>query len=221
MGTFRKIPSAEIPKIKRLFRRGKTLTEIAELYDVQYGAIKYHVCGLPEYTALTDAIRSRWTPARIRQCVHLYESGWSVKKVARAMKSNHSRVLAVLKRAGVVLREPKYSYPGAENPAYRGGRKLHKGYWYILRTDHPNATRSGYVLEHRLVMEAIIGRVLLRSEVVHHKNGDPLDNRPDNLQLFANNAEHLKHELTGRVPNWTQEGWERMQKRHLRKKRSH
>jgi uracil-DNA glycosylase len=41
---------------------------------------------------------------------------------------------------------------------------------------------------------------------VDAKGGDKQDNRPENLELFASNAEHLRHELTGRVPNWTPAG---------------
>lgn len=39
--------------------------------------------------------------------------------------------------------------------------------------------------EHRRVMERIIGRPLLVSETVHHRDGNRLNNEPSNLELFS------------------------------------
>ena len=78
---------------------------------------------------------------------------------------------------------------GYKNAMWKGGEIVtgHTGGGYIkeLAPEHPNADASGYVLQHRLVMEQIIGRPLKSSERVHHKNGNRQDNRPENLELWV------------------------------------
>lgn len=74
---------------------------------------------------------------------------------------------------------------GLHSPTWRGGRNYRNGYVVILAHNHPNATKAGYMFEHRLVMEQILGRYLLPSEKVHHKNGVKDDNRPENLKLIS------------------------------------
>jgi len=58
------------------------------------------------------------------------------------------------------------------------------GYRMISATGHPNANKRGLILEHRLVMSEHIGRPLRAGETVHHRNGDRLDNRIENLELW-------------------------------------
>ena len=68
-----------------------------------------------------------------------------------------------------------------------GAGFLNHGYW---RVPVPKADRwlmrgESSALEHRLVMARHLGRPLEPDESVHHRNGDRLDNRIENLELWS------------------------------------
>lgn len=52
-------------------------------------------------------------------------------------------------------------------------------------------TAEGYKFIYRQLMEEILGRKLLRNEVVHHKDEDPTNNDPDNLEVMTR-SEHIR-----------------------------
>jgi hypothetical protein len=81
----------------------------------------------------------------------------------------------------------KHGDPGGAESMRPGGSVVRRrdGYVAIHDPTHPAAKSDGYVLEHRLVMEHLLGRPLTRAETVHHKNGDRGDNRPENLELWS------------------------------------
>jgi len=78
-------------------------------------------------------------------------------------------------------------YPqGAKHHWYKNGRpKTSEGYIRIKKPDHPFADHNGYVLEHRFVVEQHLGRILERTEFVHHLNGIRNDNRLKNLAVVS------------------------------------
>lgn len=116
---------------------------------------------------------------------------------------------------------------GAGHPEWKGGRIVDRnGYIHVFCPDHPECQRVNearrlkangkyyrkekYIQEHRLVMEKHLGRYLLPTEVVHHKNDDKADNRIENLELFDSNSRHLAETLKGKCPKWTPLGFARM-----------
>lgn len=74
---------------------------------------------------------------------------------------------------------------GGVATTWKGGVNKHAaGYLKELCKGHPASDRNGYVMQHRLVMERMLGRYLEPCERVHHKNGKRDDNRPENLELW-------------------------------------
>lgn len=68
------------------------------------------------------------------------------------------------------------------------------GYIMLYRPEHPSSRKVppdyGYILEHRMVMEEVIGRKLFPTEVIHHIDGNKANNKPSNLILCKNNCVH-------------------------------
>lgn len=74
-------------------------------------------------------------------------------------------------------------------------------YVYALVPEHPSATKKGYVLLHRIVVENNLGRLLNNNEVVHHKNQNKFDNRIENLEVFSL-SEHTRLHMQKHGRKW-------------------
>lgn len=127
-----------------------------------------------------------FTEAELSDMSSRYHAGESQESIARVYRSTQVTISRVLRQSGLIP-----SRRGARRErvsSWKGGRLInHDGYIQVLvDDDDPMArmrNRMGYIPEHRLIMARKLGRVLERSESVHHINGNKADNRIENLQL--------------------------------------
>lgn len=67
---------------------------------------------------------------------------------------------------------------------------MNNGYIEVMMPEHPYVRSNGTVLEHRLMAEKKLGRILKREEVVHHIDENRHNNDLDNLMVFKTSADH-------------------------------
>lgn len=166
------------------YKNGVTLAVLQAKYDCGEAAI--HNTLKRNNVILRDhgGQRRRVTDEEASEIIQMFQEGMPQAAIATAMKCGASVVSRILTGAGLFT---KGRATGEKHGSWQGG--LSKADGYILEkiySDNPYfamATRSGYVKQHRYVMAKHLGRILLRSETVHHINGDRADNRIENLQL--------------------------------------
>ena len=97
---------------------------------------------------------------------------------------------------------------GIKHHRWKGRATSTDGYIMIPQPTHPYAMKSGYVYEHRVVMEKNIGRYLNLKENVHHKNGIRHDNRLENLELWIrpqNPGQRVSDVIAWMIENYKEE----------------
>ena len=81
---------------------------------------------------------------------------------------------------------------GERHYKWNGGSYISSsGYMLVYSPKHPMAGARNYVLEHILIAEKTLGKRLPKHAVVHHIDGNKLNNLPNNLVICENTAYHL------------------------------
>jgi hypothetical protein len=118
--------------------------------------------------------------ARIRMTGNTYRKG---KKMPKEYVDNLSKRMT-----------------GKGNCRWNGGKSIDKGGYITIWTNiHPNRAQNNRVREHRLVVEKRIGRLLEKTEFVHHIDKNKQNNRITNLMVFASHSAHTRYESGGHV----------------------
>lgn len=123
----------------------------------------------------------------------LYENGYSQTEIASELGVTQRVIWRFMKNNNIPARVAfKRDQKGDKNDSWNGGKSEKKGYILILKPEHQRALSNGYVYEHILVAEKMIGRSLKYyslghgdNEIVHHINQIKNDNRPENLQVMT------------------------------------
>lgn len=151
-------------------------------------------------------VRLAPTPEEIATLRELVETqALSQRVAAERMGWPLRRVERLIPRLGIRT-HPRGRHTGPAHGSWKEGRIVDKDGYVLLWCAEKRRKHTHYVLEHHLVMEAHIGRRLRKGEVVHHRDKNKANNQIENLELFASNAEHLRAELTGHCPKWTEDG---------------
>lgn len=70
-----------------------------------------------------------------------------------------------------------------------------KGYITVRIKGHPRADRWDNVYEHFVIAEEILGKDLPKNAVIHHIDGDGMNNSLNNLIICENQSYHMLLEL--------------------------
>ncbi|WP_052679247.1 HNH endonuclease [Paenibacillus polymyxa] len=149
--------------------------DIAEITDCTRKNIEYW---LRKYDIPRRDTASRYTERCLRK---ISEAGKGRIPFSKGLtKHDHPSIMLISEKVS-----------GENSPTWKGGFYIdNNGYRKVREIGHPRADKDGYVLEHRLVMEYLLGRLLTSAEVVHHRDHNRRNNLSQNLFLFPNNKAH-------------------------------
>ena len=147
-----------------LYLSGLSIPEVAERSCCHQSTVRYHLFKAGVLRSRTDGVRNAGVRGRL---------GGGTRGKNRKFSEAHCKAIAEARK--------RYGETHA-----KGICKKSTGY-----IEHTRGENKGK-LQHRVIMEQIIGRKLRHDEHVHHKDGDMSNNQPSNLELMTR-SQHSSH----------------------------
>lgn len=184
----------DLAEVVQLYEDGAHSTDIAARYGVTYDSV------LKRLRAQGVKIRPRGggkkcprllSPEQEQDLIRRYRSGDSMTDIASDLSVSYKTGITTLVRYGIPRHSPgsrRSEIPERDRVPLTKRRINGEGYALVwLPPDDPYASmcqKRGWVPEHRLKVARKLGRPLLPTESVHHKNGIRDDNRLRNLEIW-------------------------------------
>lgn len=180
--------------VVELYKSGKIIVDIAKMFKCDPSAVKYH---LNKAGVKTINRFEKFSNEKIETICSLYNKGLSYTEIKKITGYCSMSIWKALKKNGIDRRNAGFYAKGKPRIKRIKGVKIYKAgnnsYRFIYKPNDKERDRTGYVREHRFVMAKILGRDLHSNEVVHHINGNGLDNRPENLALLSRREHASEH----------------------------
>lgn len=178
----RRISDSQVSEAARRYVDGETAPALAAEYGVTTTTLTKYLRRAGVSVSQGEKRRRTWSPKQVAEMVEMYRDGFSQRLIAERMETVQPVVSRVLRQELGHVRRRRVA-----SRVYRN----QEGYVLVkVYDDDPGLEQflgmrngAGLIPEHRLVMAKHLGRSLLRTETVHHINGDRADNRIENLQL--------------------------------------
>lgn len=186
-GGRRRFSDEDAAEFARAYQAGEGLVQIGKRYEVSAKIVRDYLVRAGVQLRPVGA-PAFWTEERKAEATRRCQAGEQLKDIAAVMGCGAATLARTLQELGVrEIAAPKV--PGGEgHHAWRGGRIVDGSGYVRVRVPEEDRhladkIRTGYMMEHRLVMARMLGRRLLKSETVHHIDNNRRHNDPGNLQL--------------------------------------
>ena len=116
----------------------------------------------------------------------LYSKGLTMKAIAKKLGTTKRVIHLRMQEYDITRRK----MVGENHGSWNGGKIVKSGYPATYNPEHPRAMKIGYVYDHLLVAEKILGRTPRRNEPIHHIDFDRKNSNEDNLLICRSHREH-------------------------------